>query len=208
MPTNNYKHLSNVRTLIIVFIILVLGMLAAYYYFFRQVENTGEKVSVLSNETTSLVSEESNLNSLRAVFSATTNEREKINSYFIQSDGAVDFLTTIENLATFAGLSNETQSVTTEEDSPTSNTREWLHITFKTKGTWQNTYYFISLLESLPYNLVIHKIDLIATGGTGTLDLSGPTLNLSNSSSTTPTPPKIKSSLWEGTYDFSVKKFK
>src|SRR5258708_39311489 len=117
MPTNNYKHLSNVRTLIIVFIILILGMLAAYYYFFRHVENTGEKISVLSNEASSLVSEESNLNSLRAVFSATTNEREKINSYFIQSDGTGDFLTTIENLASFAGLSNETQSVTTEEDS-------------------------------------------------------------------------------------------
>src|SRR4051812_18002095 len=101
------KKLSNVRTLIIVLLVIVGCMASAYYYFFSKVEKTGEKISILSNETDTLVSEETNLNSLRAIFSATTNERGKINSYFVQSDGTVDFLTAIENLAASAHLSKE-----------------------------------------------------------------------------------------------------
>ncbi len=202
MTERNKEGISNVRQLLIGFFILVLLMVGAYYYFFHELRVTGEKISTLSNETTSLLTEETNLNSLKAVFSDTTNERQKINSYFVQSDGAVDFITIIENLATFANLNHETQTVNTEEENPSSANRERLHITFRTNGSWQNTYYFISLLESLPFQLTINQINLHSTGGTVAETIS------SSSSTSISTVATKKSSVWETSYDISVTKLK
>lgn len=209
MAERTKKRISNVGNSLILFGVLVLIIGGAYYYFFHRLQTIGEKISTLSNESDSLLSEQANLTSLKTVFSDTTDERQKINSYFVQKDGAVDFITTLENLAAFAHLGHETQSVNAEEEAPPAANREWLHLTFRTNGSWQNTYYFISLLENLPYRLIIHQISTHATGQTTSEAPPSPTLDLVTGSSSPSVAPAVKKgSVWETSYDISVSKLK
>jgi hypothetical protein len=206
-PTPSKKGF-NIRSLLIVLSVLIIAMAGAYYYFFSNLRAMGETISTLSNETDTLLSQEGNLDSLRAVFSDTTNDRQKINSYFVQRDGAIDFITTIENLAAFAHLSHETQSVETKEENPPSANRELLHLTFHTTGSWQNTFYFLSLLESLPFNINISHIDLHSTGNVALESSSVPASQDASSSASSTRTVVQKASVWEAAYDFTVKKLK
>lgn len=206
MPKSD--KISNTQNLVIILTILVLLLAGGYYYFFSSLRAAGESISNLQNNTDSLLAEQANLSALRAVFSQTTSDRDKINSYFVQSDGAIDFVTTIENLAAFVNLSHETNSIDTQSMNPPDASHEILHMNFRTTGSWQNTYYFISLLETLPYNITINQINLHATGDT-TNQIVAENVDLSaSSSSSTPKTVTKRASVWEATYDFSVVKLK
>ncbi len=207
--------LSNTGTLVTIMLLAVILMAGIYYYFFNTLRKEVESSSSLANDTATLAVEENNLDSLRSTFSNTGNDQEKINSYFVQKDGAVDFINSIENLASSAHLVGKTDSVNTTDMTPPSPMYELLHLTFSTRGSWRNTYYFLSLLESLPYNISIRQVGMHSAGDTtiDVLPVLTPDLSASSSSSTVLTVVPIVTrpkpgSVWETNYDFTVVKLK
>ncbi|HZS43188.1 MAG TPA: hypothetical protein VFA52_03155 [Candidatus Paceibacterota bacterium] len=201
--------ISNTLELVLGATLLVLLMAAAYYYFFNNLKKYVQQSSALANDVASLQAEDQNLDSLRSTFSNASGDESKINSYFVQSDGAVDFINTIERLAAFAHLDGKTESVSTMEMNPSSANYELLHLTFHSSGSWQNTFYFLAMLETLPFNIRINQVNLHSTGDTTTAAVPTSNIDLSaSSSSSTPKTVLRRASVWEAEYDFNVVKIK
>lgn len=78
--------------------------------------------------------------------------RELIDKTFIKFGDEADFLENIENLATTTKV--EIKVFSFEQKDKT------LHLLMQTRGTFSRNYLFLSLLESLPYEIVVNKISM------------------------------------------------
>ncbi|HYC34756.1 MAG TPA: hypothetical protein VEC13_03425 [Candidatus Paceibacterota bacterium] len=94
------------------------------------------------------------MESVRRDIKATLGDYEKIQNIFIEKEGVVDFIQTMESLGKEIGVVVEIESVKDEEFEPVSPTRERLLISFSAEGTRTDTLAFLKLMEFMP-----HKID-------------------------------------------------
>ena len=82
----------------------------------------------------------------------------------VPNSGDVQFIENLESVARNSGLSIDIDSLLLENDpKATQTTITVLRIKVKTKGSWSNTYKFISELESLPYKIKINSVLLSKT---------------------------------------------
>lgn len=99
---------------------------------------------------------EANIESTRNILRGTTAEREKIESYFVRSDNIVDFLEKIELLGKKSGVSLSFDSV----DIPPEE-KNVLRVRIGTEGNWEDTFYFLSLVENLPFKIELEKSSIV-----------------------------------------------
>ncbi|HEY4514801.1 MAG TPA: hypothetical protein VJJ22_01430 [Candidatus Paceibacterota bacterium] len=100
----------------------------------------------------------------------TEEGRQIMNQSFIKLGDEASFLENIESLATSTKIEMSVSSFEKVDKT--------LHLVMQTKGSFARNYYFLSLLESLPYEMKINKATLstnpgdIESGWSGRYDIT------------------------------------
>jgi hypothetical protein len=136
---------------------LVTAAAFGYYVLFQALFTEIEKTSEITNE----VKREERVHNTIATNKQTVVEiqgdLETIDSFFVTSDGVVNFIESVEALARNQGLSIDVRNVSLEEIAGVSyaSLLEELQVRIETRGSWQDNYNFLTQLESLPYSINI-----------------------------------------------------
>lgn len=176
--------LSRTKKILIFTTIIAIAILAVYIALFFQLKNKNEGISILKNEVENITKKDAEQRVIKDTIKETEKERAELNSYFVSSDGVVDFIETIEALATDTAISVEITSVSIKKAPEHSDIIELLRISIKTDGRWINMFHFLSLVETLPFDIFVERV------------------NFSKEKD------KIASRLWNGAFDISVAKLR
>jgi len=84
-----------------------------------------------------------------------------LDNYFIGGTEALDFVTYVESLAVSSGLTFTIDLADTMQDeSLTGADKEFLRLALRSTGSIKNIRRFLSLLETMPYNVKVTRFDL------------------------------------------------
>ncbi len=177
---NSFKKIfvsGKIAKLLALSAVLVITALSAYGMALWKIKkNIGEAVN-LNLSIAAEAQKEAGIESTRNILRNTAAEREKIEGYFVGSDNIVDFLEKIELMGKKSGVNLSFDSVDIPLDE-----RNVLRLRIGAEGSWEDDFYFLSLLENLPYKMEIEKSTIVKL-----------TKIVSN----------VKTSYWRG--DFTVK---
>lgn len=141
-----------------------LGALVAlgiYTLLFFEVKKTNEAVSTLQNQLDIEVRQDQRLRSMKELLADLDEELKKIDTYFIASDGVVNFLEELESFGRISSASVEVNSVSVEDGEGTASLPyNRLRIEFVSEGSWSALMRLISLLETFPAGITMHRSQL------------------------------------------------
>lgn len=154
------SNLGSKAILIIMTVVAVVGLMI-YAFLFHAMQKSHERIMSYTNDVEradQIIIEEA---SLKRTIAEIGPDLEKIRSYQVSSDGVVGFIEMIERLGKDSGVGAKIDSVNvvaqTEE---ASSTDESLMLSLSFSGSWKNCMHFVSLLESLPYDISISRLGL------------------------------------------------
>lgn len=140
---------------------LFVGVLVLMYLGYHTIDTLRKDITTTNDELYSLKSKADRLVSLRQVTNSTDDELTRVNEFFVSSNGALEFVEYIENLAKKSALEYKIEFFDVEQDPDfLEQGKELLKTSIRVTGTTKNTRYFLSLIESLPYNIRIRRVDL------------------------------------------------
>lgn len=141
------------------------------------------------------------LQSIETILADAKGDIEKLESYFVNRDGIVDFIETIESYGRTSGVKTSIDFVGVEggiRQNNTGDVKETLRLKLSTEGTWTATVHFLSLVEHMPFRVNMERVSI----------LYFPT----SESSLSFTPPKgvslPKNRVWKGNVELTVLKLK
>lgn len=150
MENTPRRYRSHLLLLIIFFVMSIsaasLFFGSAYFIYSKK-----PPLSRLSAERSGIAEEEEYYRGLKKTISDTRGEQDALNSYFIDPDNFVPFVEEIEALGTHAGA-----ALTVESAALADNGRN-LALTLSAKGTFEQTLYFLSLLEAFPAKVTFDR---------------------------------------------------
>jgi Tfp pilus assembly protein PilO len=145
--------------------VLSLSAFGGAYLFYVQTTEMETELTGLHSEVQTLSIQANRVISLRQITTATGDELEKLQTFFVTKDGALDFVKYIESLAVASGLIFSIDTVDEYADPvliPYDKTL--LKLSIRTTGTQKRTRAFLTLIESLPYNIKIQRADIRKVG--------------------------------------------
>ena len=148
------------QTLLIISITLAVAGVLAYGVLFRAMKRSNDQISLLVDSVKQNANARAEAISLKKLVDDVGPDIKKIDSYYIAPDGTVDFIEMIEQLGRDAGVTAEISRVEIHPIA-SSNTTEKLYLTVSFTGTWKSQVHFLSLLESLPYDLYFSRLSVI-----------------------------------------------
>lgn len=139
----------------IILIILLNGVaLAGWLYLFSNLRK--ENNFIREEREKIMISDKKleNSSSLKILMNEVIDEKQKIDSAFLNKDNIVDF---IENLESIAGKTGA--SIKIGKINITSQERKGLSVQFNLTGDFNQLFHYLIFLENLPYLINIEKID-------------------------------------------------
>ena len=184
------------KTLKIIIFLLTLDLIVfgSCFYLFMSINNMDKEVSLRLNQIESEVKKDESLRSIKNLMNDTKEERERINRLFIQPNGTVDFIETVELLGRTSGVKIEVESVGVSalKNKTASSTTELFNLSFKTEGSWKDTMHLLSLLDNMSYQISFENVNLSKISGKSDLEENK----------------KENESYWNGNFNFTVLKIK
>lgn len=131
------------------------------FYLFTKVKNTEKTASENLAQIEFDFKKNKSLTSVKNLMKDTKKEREQLSRFFVEPNGAVDFIESIESFVKITGVKTEIETVSVEflKNKKTSNFEKF-RISLKTEGSWNDTIHFLNLLETLPYQTSFDNIKL------------------------------------------------
>lgn len=130
------------------------------FLFSNQISNLEQDIVTMKQEVHDLEGQAARLSPKKQNVSTGANVGD-LNEYFIDEDGALGFVEYIEGLASSAGLTYRINLFDSEQNADLAKyDKEFLKMSLTTTGSIANTRNFVSLIESLPYNIKITRVDL------------------------------------------------
>ena|SRR3989344_4486610 len=149
----NFPHRHHSHTLLLT-VFLALCVLAASFFFGSAYFIYSKKPSLsrLSAELSGIYEEEAYYHNLKKTISDTRAEQGALDSYFVDPDNFVPFVEEIEALGKRAGV-----ALTVESAALTDSNRN-LALTLSAGGTFEQIFYFLSLLEAFPAKITFDRV--------------------------------------------------
>jgi hypothetical protein len=155
---------SRLKKLLFILIIGVLVMAGLCYALFYLTKSKIEETATIEAQALEESAYQERTRALKNLIRDVDPDVQKLYSHVVAPDGAVAFIDAAETLARGSGISIATQSVDVEEATENKDLYENLVLIFTSKGSWSNTYHFLSLLENLPYQLTIEHVAMTHDG--------------------------------------------
>lgn len=147
-PKREMKHIATAGVLFAA-TLSIYGML---YHLMG--EKTSEAADLILRRE-SAGAEDERIRELAKSLAETEVERQKVSSYFVRGSEAVEFIKRIEVLGRQSSLSLALQSVSVADMDKV------FRLEAKTAGRFEDTMYFLALLESLPYKVSLTGASII-----------------------------------------------
>ncbi len=190
------NKISASKKILGVLLLLNIVAVAGCFFMFYIISETNGKISAMTSEVDFYLEQEETVSSLDSLLKDVSLQAEKMTSYFVSSDGIVDFIEEVENLASENDLSFDVSSV---EISPGSDDFvETLIVKVDARGSWEDMYYFLAALEYLPFKLNIKTINLMEIQPSLRTEVSSEDGNSV----------VVEGGLWRAVFDIEVLKFK
>ncbi len=168
------------------FVILV--CFALFVLLFIDIRNKNVRASTLVRDTALQVEGQQYLIALKRTIENTSSDITRVKDSIIPSDGDVQFVEDLESTARAKGLEVTIDSLTFDDVPLATSSPDITAFKVKAevKGSWSGVYTFLGVLESLPYKIKINTFNLVNTSDSG----------------------KSKSTVWQGTFEIIVLKYK
>jgi hypothetical protein len=176
---------KSITSLIIILSVGVIALCGVCYFVYGQVSTRGQQLFDLTEQSNQNNQKNQEIKRVMSSLITITPQIKKIDGYFIASDGEVNFINEIEDIAKANNLIIEISSVSLDTTSDlTAKGFEYLTLKLSTKGSWAGTYKFLSLLSNMPYKVNVKQADVSNVSDTGA----------------------VKVSLWQGSFTVQVLK--
>ncbi len=201
---------TNIRLIFSIFTALVAisGFVFGSYY----INGLTEKTSLLKEEIEAKEIKIKRIQNLNKSAEKTSLDREKLKNHFVDSNKAIDFVSSLEDVASKLGLQYSTNSIeNVEVENLSLQNKQLLRISMSLSGGWRTILTYLLYIESLPYALNIEKLEMIAEGVPSPSVQSNTQIEGLDSSSTKPSLTTVKTpvdSKWKMGITFSVVKVK
>ena len=147
----------------------------------------------MSNQMDNKLEEQSTLDSMKTAIDNTSIQIADLESHFVGKDDVIKFIEFVENMGKKSGVKLKTNSVDVESPTDDSTTIDKIHMTIETTGKWQDTFYFLQMLELMKYKAEIKQLKISSS-----LEPSNAELSVKVA--------KKPVSEWRADFDFSVPK--
>lgn len=204
------KNKTNIQVILslCIALIAVSGFVFSSYY----IKGLTEKTSVLKEEIESKQIKIRRIQNLSKSAEKTNADREKMVSYFVESNKAIDFVSELEGVASNLGLQYSTNVIeNVEMESLSQHNKQLLRINMTLSGGWRTILTYLLYIESLPYALNIEKLEMASEGVPAVNSQVETQTEKVGASSTKPAPVAVKApveSKWKLGITFSVVKVK
>ncbi|OGI88065.1 hypothetical protein A2995_01805 [Candidatus Nomurabacteria bacterium RIFCSPLOWO2_01_FULL_33_24] len=145
------------NTLLIIIILINILAISAYVYLFQSVKQANQRNSLISSEIKNYSENKDRIISLRNIIKSTEEERDNLNSHFIDKNKINHLLDLIEKIGEDSKTNLEINSVNLSPKSSDKN-KNILKIDFKASGSFQNISKLLLLLENAPLEFDFEKV--------------------------------------------------
>jgi len=152
------RKFSSTAKLITIVLLATAAALSGYIGLFLYIKGANQDIAELRSTIDQQLYIETQLKSIESILEDTKEDRERLSSYFVGQNDVVAFIEKIESLADFSGTTIEILTVDIAQGG--SEAYQFLTLKLSTKGSWNTTTHFISLLETLPNFIVIKRTNL------------------------------------------------
>lgn len=158
-PNTMHRHKTRHIILFSLTLLLALGSIGVYSYFFSQVRSKNESASLMNQDVEIALSRQDQIQELKKTLARTEIERQSIDSHFVENDNPTIFLESLEYLGKQSGTMFTLSSVleVKEKDKPSR-----LEAGFKASGSFAQIYKLILLIENMPYEVEFKNVSLNA----------------------------------------------
>lgn len=146
-------------TNIIIALIITAAAGAVFFFVFQKVMNEGDRLAVQVEALATQRAQEDSFFKLKKVFEETKDDRSELQSFFlVQESGSIDFLNTVESLASKNGVTLKTSGIDLISDKEEGT--EWIEFGFTVTGSRDRVQRYIEILENVPYVARLVSVDL------------------------------------------------
>ncbi len=149
-------HSSKTRTFLMVYTLYLVIAIAVYASFYFYINNKETNTVEIAVQIEQLKKQNNQMHNLIAMVRDTEEGRERISSFFVDSDRIIEFLETIESLGDNAGVEINVRSIN-ENNTDTEDVKE-LELNVDFVGSWAEVHHFLILLESIPVKMVVERL--------------------------------------------------
>lgn len=146
--------------ILILIIICNIAALAGYYFLFQYIKTQSKAALSLTNTLDQSQQKNGRLSSMRSAVKDTENARQQLVTFLISIDEEIPFVEQVEALVKNSGLVGKTNNMIGG-----TKTKNVFKMQLETSGSWNNTMFFLSQLENLPYDIYIGGVNLNKTTG-------------------------------------------
>lgn len=193
------KGISHTKKVFFVAVALAVASLALYGFLFWEIKTKTEEAVKIQEDADKDVKREEGLHLAKVSLAKNKEAIEKIDSYFIARDGVVSFIEELESLGKETGVILSIGSVSAEADPKVKDDfKETLRIRLEASGSWENLFYFLSILESLPYRAQIEQMTLSLAGASDKIPFGSETVKRTPG----------KGEVWKGAFELTILKLR
>jgi hypothetical protein len=139
-----------------------IAAIAGYCFLFQYIKTQTQAASLLISTLDVSQQKGSRLSSLRSVIKDTQVQRQQLAMLLLSSDAEISFIEQIEALAKNSGLTEKTNSISSVAGN--TDATKVLQMQIGTTGNWNNTLYFLSQVENLPFDVHVQGVSVNKTG--------------------------------------------
>lgn len=134
---------------------------ALYGILFLKIRSQNQEISTKANEVAVKTEQNKTIRATELSLEKNKDDLNNIDSYFVSSDGVVEFINTLDALGSKSNTKLTIGEVTTELDPRVKDDfKETLKFRVNATGSFEDVYYLLTLLESLPVRLRIEQVSL------------------------------------------------
>ena len=157
----NMSFTIKLLALLVLFLLLCIG---AYFYFYSDIRTINNHIAALQSDLSFKGERDLHLQAVRKTLADSENDRVQAAHFLIGPEAVVDFIKTVEGLGKVSGVKIRTTGVAIEPAASSSDYYENLSLELETDGLWRQSLEFLSLAESLPYNITFRSVDFSLVG--------------------------------------------
>lgn len=158
------KNLTATKKIFVTMILLNVIIFGVYGYIYWNIAQESKTIAELQVQSSEYQAKNDDLRSVKISLDENKDFISQIDTFFIAKDGVVSFINTLERLGQSTGLKINIQSVSVEPGSDPKDFKEGLKLKIETEGGWQDSSRFLSIIENLPYRLVVNSASVILNG--------------------------------------------
>ncbi|MGB8816025.1 MAG: hypothetical protein WCC74_02200 [Minisyncoccia bacterium] len=151
--------LTETKKKIVILFLLAVSLIGIYYFLVADIMKKNQDIYTMLQNINNAKVKESEFVYLNENLSLAKDKIEKLHDFILKTDGEVDFIKVIEDLALSSNVKSEIKSAQTEQISDKeSSIAENFRIGIDAVGTWSDDIYFLTLIENLPFQVTINNV--------------------------------------------------